>query len=160
MKHIELENELNCHIRKRRIISCVIGAVFLVIAIVFSVAYVQSRTVNEIDLGPINYEIVTYNHDLAFGILIGWLGLLPCVALIILDRIRSKPITVNVGGDYITLYRGLLSVNLYVNGEYKDGLSFGYHLEAPLSDGSRVSVALGKWSAYMTFSNGHPSIKI
>ena len=52
-------------------------------------------------------------------------------------------------------------MDLYINGEYKDGLLlFGYHLEATLSDGTKVNVAIGKWSAHMTFSNGHPPIDL
>ncbi len=161
MKHIELESELRARIKRRRRIFVILCLIFLAAAIVFTVAYEQSKTVKTIDLGPMDYEIVTYNNDLAFGILIGWIGVIYPAVCLLFDYIRSRIVTVRVNEDHITFYRGLSHNNLYVNGEYKDGLSlFGYYLEAPLSDGSKVSVALGRWSAHMTFSNGHPSINI
>ena len=47
-----------------------------------------------------------------------------------------------------------------MNGDLKTGCIFGYYLEAPLSDRTKVNVALGKWSAHFTFENGHPSIDV
>lgn len=160
MKHITLENELKKRIRKRRIIIASVCAFFFVIALIFMVAYDQSREIEEIGGGIISYRTVTHNHDFAWGILIGWLLFSPLIVILIADLIFSKSVTVKVGEDHITFYRGLAHTSLYVNGEYKDGLSYGYHLEAPLSDGTKVYVALGKWSAHLTFSNGHPPIDI
>ena len=161
MKHIELEEELRRRIRRRRIIKAVISLVFIIIAVAFTAAREQSRVVEEIDLGFITHQSVTYNSDFVWGILIGWLGLVYSVISLITDFVGSKVVTVEVNDDFITLYRGILHINLYVNGEYKDGLCvFGYHLEAPLSDGAKVNVALGKWSAHLTFSNGHKAIDI
>lgn len=160
MKHITLENELKNRIKKRRIIIASVCALFFLIAIIFMIAYDGSREIKEIGEGIISYRTVTYNHDFAWGILIGWLLFSPLIIILIADLIFSKTVTVKVGEDHITFYRGLAHTSLYVNGEYKDGLSYGYHLEAPLSDGTKVYVALGKWSAHLTFSNGHPPIDI
>ena len=161
MKHIVLENELRSHIRKRRIMEAILCVVFFIIAVVFMVAYEQSKVIDEIGWGPIKYQSITYNHDWAWGILVGWLGFVPSIIFLIGDLVFSKLATMQVNGDYITFYRGLAHNNLYVNGEYKDGLSlFGYYLEASLSDGTKVNVALGKWSAHLTFSNGHPPIDV
>jgi amino acid transporter len=160
MKHITLENELKNRIKKRRIIIASVCALFFLIAIIFMIAYDGSREIKEIGEGIISYRTVTYNHDFAWGILIGWLLFSPLIVILIADLIFSKTVTVKVGEDHITFYRGLAHTSLYVNGEYKDGLSYGYHLEAPLSDGTKVYVALGKWSAHLTFSNGHPPIDI
>ena len=160
MKHITLENELKKRIRKRRIIIASVCALFFLIALIFMIAYNQSREIEEIGEGVISYRTVTYNHDFAWGILIGWLLFTPLIVILITDLIFSKSVTVKVGEDHITFYRGLAHTSLYVNGEYKIGTSGGYHMEAPLSDGSKVYVALGKWSAHLTFSNGHPPIDI
>lgn len=160
MKHITLENELKNRIKKRRIIIASVCALFFLIAIIFMIAYDGSREIKEIGEGIISYRTVTYNHDFAWGILIGWLLFSPLIVILIADLIFSKTVTVKVGEDHITFYRGLAHTSLYVNGEYKNGLSYGYHLEAPLSDGTKVYVTLGKWSAHLTFSNGHPPIDI
>ena len=160
MKHTELENELKKRIRKRRIGSAVLSIVFLTIIIVFGVLYAQSKVVEEIGFGPIKHQSVTYNRNFTWGILVGVLGLTFSGIFLIADCIFSQAITFETGGDYITFYRGFVHTNLYVNGEERDNISFGYHLEAKLSDGTKVNVALGKWSAHFTFSNGRSPIDI
>lgn len=161
MKYIALENALRSRMRKRRIIEVILCAVFLIIAVVFKTLYDQSKVVEEIGWGPFAYQSVTYNNDFLWGIMLGLLGFILSIIFLITDFVFSKLATMEVSGDYITFYRGLAHINLYVNGEYKDGLSlFGYYLEASLSDGTKVNVALGKWSAHLTFSNGHQPIDI
>lgn len=161
MNHIVLENKLRSRVRKRRIVEIILCIVFLITSLIFMIAYEQSKVIDEIEWGPIKHQSVTYDHDLAWGILIGWLGFIPSVTSLIADHIFSKLVTTEVNGDHITFYRGFVHTNLYVNGEYKDGLSlFGYYLEATLSDGTKVNVALGKWSAHLTFSNGQPPIDV
>lgn len=161
MKHTALEQELNNRIHKRRWILAAVCGVFLVIALVFTLLYEQSRVVTEIGWGPFQYQHTEYNDNYLWGILVGVLGLTLPGSFLIGDCLYSKVRTVEVNGDYITLYRGAGHVNLYVNGEQKDSLSlFGYHLEASLSDRTNVYVALGKWSAHLTFSNGHPPIDL
>ncbi len=161
MRHIELEQELRKRIKKRRIIEAMISLGFFIISIVFMIAYEQSKVVEELDWGFIKHQSVTYNYNWAWGILIGWLGFTPAMIALCVDLIYSKVATIEVNNDYITLYRGTAHINVYVNGEYKNGLFlFGYYLDAPLSDGTKVNVALGKWSAHLTFSNGHPPVDI
>lgn len=161
MKHIALENQLKKRITKRRIIEAVLSIVFFIVLIVFVVLYEQSRVVEEIGWGPIKHQNVSYNYNFSWGILIGALGFIPSVIFLIGDFIFAKLATFEVNGESITFYRGLLHNNIYVNGELKDSLTlFGYYLEAPLLDGSKVNVALGKWSVHLTFSNGHPSVDV
>jgi len=161
MKHIELENELKAFIRKRRIIESILGVVFLIIAIGFSVAREQSKNIEEIGWGPFRYQSVTYNENFQWGIMVGVFGVVIFATLLIADLIYSKVITVEVNGDYITLYRGSIHTNLYVNGEFKDGIVIiGYYLAATLSDNTKVNVALGRWTAHMSFANGHPPIDV
>ena len=161
MKHIALENQLKKRIMKRRMIEAVLSIIFFVILIVFIILYEQSRVVEEVGWGPIKYQNVSYNHDLTWGILVGALGFIPAIIFFIGDFVFGKLATFEVNGDFITFYRGLTHNNIYINGELKDSLTLvGYYLEAPLSDGSKVNVALGKWSAHMTFSNGHAPIDV
>ncbi len=161
MKYLELENELKQRIKKRRVILGTISAVFLVLLIVFWILYLTSGEVTVTGWGPFEYRSVTYNENLKWGMMVGLVGFIYSIIFFILDLICSKFITVEVNADHITFYRGLGHVRLYVNGELKDGLSlFKYYLEAPLSDGSRVNVSVGRWSAHMTFTNGHSAIDV
>ena len=162
MKHTELENELKKRIRKRRIWSAVLSIVFLTIIIVFGVLYAQSKVVEEISIGPIKRQSVTYNEDLMWGLLIGALGLIYTAIFLIADFIFTQVVTFDIDGDSITFYRGCVHTDLYVNGEKCDSLSLGFRncMEATLSDGTKVNVALGKYSARFIFSNGHPSMDI
>jgi len=160
MKHIELENELRARIRKRRTIEAILSIIFWIIVIVFTVLYEQSKIVEEIGWGMFKYQSVSYNHNFLWGILVGALGFIPSIIFLIGDFVFSKLVTFEINGDYLTFYRGVAHTKLYVNGECKDGRSLGYYLEATLTDGTKVNVALGKWSAHLTFSNGHPPIDV
>jgi len=160
LSHLDLENELRAHVKKRRIILGIICAIFFVIAISFTIAYEQSKVIEEIDYFFGKHQSVSYNKNLLWGIMIGWVILIPLVIVLIGDFIFTKIATVKVGENYITLYRGLLHTNLYVNGEYKNGLIFGYYLECSLPDGTKVNASLGKWSAHLTFTNGYPAVDV
>ena len=158
MKHIALEQELRARDRKHRIMEAMIGGIFLIVTVVFAALYEQSKVVEETGLGL--YKYVTYNTDFLWGILVGALGLTVSAIVLISDFVFSKLVTVQVDSDYITLYRGLRSTNLFVNGECQDTLFMSYYLEGTLTDGSKVNVALGKWSAHLTFTNGCPPIDV
>ena len=160
MKHLELEKRLKAHIRKQRIIEAALSAVFLIILIVFAILYEQSKVIDEIGWGPIKHQSITYNRDFMWGIMVGVLGYIPSVIFLISDFIFSKLITFEINNDYVTFYRGLVHTNLYINGELNDSITFGYYLEATLSDRTKVNVARGKWSAHFTFTNGHPPIDV
>lgn len=160
MKHVDLENQLRAHIKKRRIIAASISATFLSVLIVFSILYNQSKVVNELGWGPIKNQSVTYNYNLTWGIMVGVLGLIPALITFLADYMFSKLATFEINGDHITFYRSIVHTALYINGAEKDRISLGYYLEATLSDKSKVNVALGKWSAHITFSNGHPPIDV
>ena len=160
MKHMELENELKTRIRNRRIVEAVLSVVFLVIAVTFTALRDESKVVEEIGLGIVSYQSVTYNNDYLWGILVGVLGLIPSVLFLLADLLCSKVVTFKVNRDYITFYRGLVHTKLYVNGAEKGSIAYGYYFEAPLSDGTKVTVMRGKWSAHCVFSNGHPPIDV
>lgn len=161
MKHVALEDSLKSRIRKRRIVEGALCVAFFVIAIAFFIARENSRVVEEIDYGFIKRQQVTYNDNLLFGVLIGFVGFIFSAIFLICDLLYSKTVSVEVSGNYVTFYRGLFHTNLYINGEYKDGLTlFGYYLEAPLPDGTKVTVSLGKWSSHISFSNGYPSVDV
>lgn len=160
MKHIELEKGLNAHIRKRRIIEAVLGVVFLVIGIVFTVLLEESKVVEEVGEGIFTYQYVTYYDNYVMGIVVGIMGFIPSVLFLLVDLLCSKVVTFQINRDMLTFYRGFIHTKLYVNGEEKGGISSGYYFEATLSDGSKVTVMRGKYTAHLVFSNGHPPIDV
>ncbi len=161
MQQTVLEQALRTRIKRRRYLLWGILALCLALSIILTALYAGSRTVAELDYGFGAYEIVSHNHDL--GLFAGLSWLLPVIVGIVLlgDYLLTRLHVVEKDGCAITLYRGLVHTYLYVDGEQRDGgLLVGYHLEAPLPDGTRVHVALGKWSAYMTFSDNHPPVDL
>ncbi len=161
MKHIALENELKKHIRKMRMVEIVLCVVSLVIVIAFGIAYEQSKVVETIGIGPFQYQSITYNTDFMWGIMVGVLLFIPSIITLICDIIFIQYTTIEVNGYYVTVYRGMVHNNLYVDGVYQDGLFLVvHHLETSLPDGTKVFVSLGKWSTHFSFSNGQPSIAV
>lgn len=160
MKHMELENELKTRIKNRRIVEAVLGVVFLVIGITCNVLREESRVVETIGDGIFTYQSVTYNNDFLWGNMIGIMGFIPSVLFLFADILCSTVVTFKVDCDFITFYRGLVHTKLYVNGEEKGRMAYGYYFEAPLSDGTKVTVMRGKGSAHCVFSNGHPPIDV
>ena len=160
MNYLMLETKLRSHVRKRRIIETIICVVFFIIAVSFTIAYEQSKVIEEVDYFFGKTQSISYNQDLLWGMLIGWVPFIPLFIFLIGDFVCTKIVTVEVKENYVTFYRGLLHTQLYINGEYKDGITYGYYLEGALPDGTKVNVALGKWSAHLTFSNGYPAIDV
>ncbi len=160
MKNTEIVKELRRHIAIRRIIMATLCVIFLIVFVTFCILREQSKVVEEIGWGPIKHQFVTYNDDLSFGILAGVLGFVISIVFLLADFIFSRLGAFEIDEDSLAFYRGILHTNLYVNGELKSSIILGYHLEAVLSDGSVVNVALGKWSAHLTFTNGHPPIDV
>ncbi len=155
----QLEQKLRRQIQKNRITWAVVPLTGLIIAIVFTVLREGSRQVEII--GPPNsflsYESVTYNNIFTFGILAGvFIGLYGLA--IFSGTLFNRFETTRAGQDVITVYRGMLRNILYINGEERDRIvpfSYKYFMEAPLSDGSTVTVAFSRFYRFrITFSNG------
>ncbi len=161
MKHELLEKELTSKAKKRRMIEIILCTIFFIIAVSFGIAHLMSMNVEEVSVGEyFAYRNVTYNDSLVWGILVGWLGFIPCAALLIEELIFTKFITVEVGEHFVTYSRGFLH-ELYVNGELKDRSSWDKHyLEGVLPDGVRINVALGRRYSHISFSNGQPSVDV
>lgn len=156
---LSLEAQLKRHIRRRRITEALLCLLFLAIAIGFTVAYENSRFVDEIDFGFYTHQSVSYNYDLIFGILAGGMGLLVCGAFLLVDLLCCKLASFQIGNDLLIFYSGFTRPTLYVNGTAHRAQQ-PHYLEAPLSDGSRAIVSLGKWSSHISFTNGHPAVDI
>ena len=160
MNHTDRMTYCAARMKKRRKIEALLCLPFLIIAITYTILYDMSRTVVETQIGPLVHQSVSYNYDLAWGILIGALGLTICGCFWVVDRIGVKLFETQVGTDKLLLYRGILHTDLYLNGEHRATTTFAPYLEATLSDRSKVTVVLHKWSVHILFSNGHPSIDL
>ena len=154
MKHLELEKELTAKIRKRRIIECGVTAGLFAFAILFAVLYENSKVYKESFLG----DLVTDSNIVFYWFMaVCFMAAAFCAIVLFVDFIHSNFRTVEYHGGYITFYRGMFKCYLYFNGELK-GSSAGYYLEANITAGTKVTVSIGRWSAHMTFSNGHSPI--
>ena len=154
MKHLELEKELTSKIRKRRIIECGVTAGLFAFAILFAVLYENSKVYKESFLG----DLVTDSNIVFYWLMAGgFMAAVLCAIILFVDFLHSNFRTVEYHGGYITFYRGMSKCYLYFNGDLK-GSSAGYYLEANLTAGTKVTVSIGRWSAHMTFSNGHSPI--
>ena len=154
MKHLELEKELTSKIRKRRIIECGVTAGLFAFAILFAVLYENSKVYKESFLG----DLVTDSNMVFYWFMaVCFMAAAIFAIFLFVDFLHSNFRTVEYHGGYITFYRGMWKNYLYFNGELK-GSSAGYYLEANITAGTKVTVAIGKWSAHMTFSSGHSPI--
>ncbi len=152
---LKKEEELKKRVKKRRIIMGAIFAVFFIMFIVLSVLYNGSRTVEIVDYGVVELEEVSYNEAYNIGSIFCFIVFMLTSLDFIMDLIYSRLTTVEMNGNYVTYYKGLVHNELYINGEYKDGfVYYGYYLEGTLPDMTRVTVSVGRNSAHMSFSNG------
>lgn len=156
---LSLEDQLKRHIHRRRITEALLCLFFLAIAIGFAVAYENSRFVDEIDFGFYTHQSVSYNYDLAFGILAGVMGLFFCGCFLLVDLFCCKVASIQVGNDHLVFYIGFSRPTLYINNTAHHAQR-AHYLEAPLSDDSKVIVSLGKWSSHISFTNGYPAVNI
>ena len=155
MKHLELEKELTAKIKKRRLIEGGVTAILFALGILFAVLYENSKVYEESFLG--GYWVKESNIVFYWFMAGCFMAAAIFAIFLFVDFLHSNFRTVEYHGGYITFYRGLLKSYLYFNGELK-GSSAGYYLEANITAGTKVTVAIGKWSAHMTFSNGHHPI--
>ena len=124
MTQIELERYLHNKIMNRRIIETIIFLCFFAIGLTFSILYNNSRTVEYIDYFIGIYESVTYNNSFVPGMFIGWFGLFMTSVIIICDLLLINYKVTEVENSVITLYKGMLAIIVYVDGECHVSLNF------------------------------------
>ncbi len=160
MQYTELEKKLKKRVRIQRLVKAVLSVIFFVITMIFYMLYESSKVVEDIGLELISYQEITYNTDYLFGVMVGLLGLIPSAWFLLMDFLITKIVSVKVGHDVITLYRGSFGSTLYINGAQKDSKGYTRYLEGILSDGTRVTVMVrGTRKGRFIFSNGHPPIE-
>ena len=155
-----MEKKLKKRVRIQRLVKAVLSVIFFVITMIFYMLYESSKVVEDIGLELISYQEITYNTDYLFGVMVGLLGLIPSAWFLLMDFLITKIVSVKVGHDVITLYRGAFGSTLYINGAQKDSKGYARYLEGILSDGTRVTVMVrGTRKGRFIFSNGHPPIE-
>lgn len=160
MQYTELEKKLKKRVRIQRLVKAVLSVVFFAITMIFYVLYENSKVVEDIGLELISYQEITYNTNYLFGVMVGLLGLIPSAWFLLMDFLITKIVSVKVGHDVITFYRGAFGSILYINGEQKDSKRYARYLEGILSDGTHVTVMVrGTRKGRFIFSNGHPPIE-
>ena len=162
----KLEKDLSEYINKRRIITAILFATFLIIGIVFSSVREATKEVTIHGEGFFSYKTVSYNDYYAIGIVIGFLTATVLACVLLTDLLFCRFQTAEVNGHYITVYRGMNKCAVYINGEENDRFgmfSFTNVIDTRLPDGTKVSVAFSRSAfilAHISFSDNNPSIDI
>ena len=162
----QLETGLSKYLQKRRIISAILFAVFLIMGIIFSSIREATKEVVIHGEGFFSYETVTYNDYYVIGIVIGFLAatMIACVLATDIFCCRFKTIAANE--NYITVYRGMLKCSVYVNGEEQDPIgmfSLTNVVDTKLPDGTKISIAFSRSAfmiAHVSFSDNNPPVDL
>lgn len=155
---LSFEDQLKKRIRKRRIIESLLCILFIAVIIGFTVAFEKSKVIEEIDFGFYKYQSVSYQYDWGYGVLAGALGLCVSGIFLLVDLLMCKLSVIDVGSDRLILDRGLRDT-LYVN-QIPYHPHSAHYLEAPLPDGTTLTVSLGKFHSHISFSDGRPAIDL
>ena len=167
MENLEkLEASLSKKLLKRRILAGALFLVFLSVGITFAALREASREVVVIGEGFFSYEMVTYRENYAIGIIIGFLTATPIGCYLLTDLLYCRFQTTVANGHSITVYRGVLSCRVYMDGKEADRVGFGSVssvVDTCLPDGTKISVAFSRsvWTiAHVSFSDRNPSIDL
>ncbi len=158
-----LEQKIMYKIRRCRILLGSVVGILFVFFIVFLGLYYDSYQLETIGSGFLAIEKESYNHAYAiisvlclfasFWAGAFWLGSFAC-----------RCVSTKCNADTILVHRGLFSNHLYINEMEADQmvpLSFKYFMEGALSDGTKITVVLGRWwSVHISYSNGQPSLEL
>ncbi len=155
-----LEAGLRKRVLRFRLIIGAIALALLISSLVLFAIREETKEIISTDYPWGGAAEVKYDLDIDFAakLLMGFFFIV--LVLFGFSFIYGRVDTADVGGSRITLYRGMASLELYVDGELADCL--GYFLEGKLVDGSSVTVSVSRnaFSAHMSFSNGHPPIDL
>ncbi len=153
--HTKIETALKHHVQKVRILNSVITFSSFVLLIIILI--IREITKTETDLG-FDIKITHYNTAITLTAVALFICFALSLTILIYNLLLSKIDTVEVKGNVITLYRGIGSTKLYINGkevEYCGGARKG-----KLDDGSYVIITMSRNHifAQMEFTNGHSDI--
>ena len=163
---ISLEKTLSHYLLKRRIITAILFAAFLIIGIAFSTIREATKEVVVHGEGVFTFESVTYNEYCIIGILIGFLAATVIGCILFCDLLFCRFQTAEVNSHYITVYKGMNKCSVYVNGDEKGNVgmfSLSNVVDTKLPDGTKICVAFSRSAfmiAHISFSDSTPSIDI
>lgn len=143
MSKEQLEKTFKQKIRKGRLISLAIFIAFMALGIVSSAFCSMDR------------------FELIYGIIFGFAIAFTVGIVLLVDIASLRYKSIDIDDCFVTFYRAMFGAYLYVDGELKDSVyMWGYCLEARIPNGTKVIVSLGRYSARMSFSQGHDSLDI
>ena len=139
---------------------------FLIIGIIFASIREATKEIVVHGGGIFSYETITYNENYAIGIVIGFLTASIIGCILLSDFIFCRFKTTVANNHSITVYKGMSSCSVYVNGEEKGRigmLSLTNVVDTSLPDGTKISVAFSRSAfliAHISFSDNNPSIDL
>lgn len=166
----ELTNQLEKKLSKtqiiRRVIEAIIYIVFLVLGIVCYILREESKKVIIHDEAIFTWKEVIYNNNYIAGIVVGLFVSFFFFIFFIMDLLAGRFATTNANGHFITVYKGMTSCFVYINGEKKGKLGFfcfNCVVETKLPDGVKVVVSFSRsifTIAHISYSDNNPSVDI
>lgn len=167
MKYTDLEKKLSDKHKKRRIVLGVLAVLFIILC--FCSVNLREASKETIIHGepPFTWETTKYNDNYLILLIPGIFGSLICVNFFIAD-LGCRHATIEKDGHYITVYRGMVSCAVFVDGEQEgEILPFSYDHVVEFVLPSRVKVIVnfphGKvlWTlAHIAFSDNTQSIDL
>ncbi len=162
----QLEKRLSKIMKKRRMIEGLICVIFFVIGIVCSILREASREVIVHGEGFLSFEEVKYNNNYIAGIVIGFFVSFFLAIFFLSDLLASGFATTKANGHFITIYRGMNSNYVYINGDEKGKIGpfdLNNVFETKLPDGVKVVVSFSRRMltyAHISYSDNNPSVDI
>ena len=151
----------------RRIVIAIVAISMIIIGITCASLREASREVIVEDLGMgLQWETVVYDDRYIPVIVLGFTIGITTVAVLICDMLLCRFGTLEVNGNYLTVYRGAIDSVVYVNGEEAGKLELlesSPVVEVRMPDNVKVNVTFCRsWivMAHVSFSDNHSSIDI
>lgn len=157
-----LLNKLRKKSQIRRVIEALIFVVLLVVTLIFTYLYQESRTVRLIGDFIFQYEEVEYNSNYAICAALFGISAFCAFMTFLVDIIGCRVLVTESKGDQIIITINPFGYKLYINENLNDAFIWGRtFLEGTLSDGVKmVASAQFFQSFHLTFSDNRDSIDL
>lgn len=167
MKQSEFEKRLSKKIFARRVMMCVMTFSLLTIGIlgVHLLEATKEVILHQHQFIP-TWEEVKYNYDYLYYIVFGFFGSAMSGLLLLIDFLCCGFRVFQAGSEIVTIYRGLVFKNVYIDGVQRGRrgpLAFLQAVECQLKDGTRLTIIFNrglKYYAYVAFSDDTESMYI
>ena len=148
-----LEKNIARYLRKRRIIQFVVSCLLIVVLVLSMI-------------GIDNISDSAFYGLFMFGMIVGLFGAIFGFSFLLTDLLYCRCATNKVNGYYVTAYKGMFSLIVYIDGEEKEKMAFiGYNhvIDTRLPDGVKMCISFSRSFlsiCHISFSDNNSSIDL